>query len=113
MAEGPASGTVVWWSSGEGWGVLRSEDVPGNVFCHFFAVQMLGYRDLVAGEPVTFTWEVAEQDGYHFRAVKVFRGHDLDGTEDWAEESTPTDNPAYRSSLTIDFDGDPPRSAGP
>lgn len=67
------SGHVISWNSAEGWGVLASEALPARVWGHFSAIAGEGYRELDEGETVSFTWESAEQDGYHFRAVMVYR----------------------------------------
>lgn len=58
----------------EGWGVVDSPDTPGGCWVHFSDVVMNGYRSLEAGEDVGFDFEVAEQDGFRFRAVRVFLG---------------------------------------
>ena len=54
---GVTSGKVKWFSDEEGWGVLTSDDVPGDVFVHFSHIDADGYRTLGAGEPVQFEWE--------------------------------------------------------
>ena len=61
------------WNGEEGWGVVASDDGPGEVWVHFSAVVTSGYRDLRAGEPVAFEWETPRggQDGYAHRATRV------------------------------------------
>ncbi len=68
-------GTVKSWDEDEGWGVVISPDVPGEVFAHFSNIVGDGYRALDAGEPVRFEWEAYPpgQDGYFFRATQVSR----------------------------------------
>ena len=66
--------TVKSWSDEEGWGVLVSPDVSGDIWAHFSAIDGTGYRELVAGQ--TVTCEVEDlggpiQDGYRFRASRV------------------------------------------
>ena len=58
----------------EGWGVLSSPDVAGDVFAHFSNLVGEGYRTLSAGEPVRFEWEQPGQDGCPFRATQILRG---------------------------------------
>ena len=63
-------GTVVSWSDDEGWGVLRSPAVESDVFAHFSAVVMDGYRLLRPGQTVRFECEYfpTGQDGYLYRS---------------------------------------------
>lgn len=96
-------GSVRTFDSDEGWGVLDGPDVPGGCWVHFSAIAMDGYRELTPGQPVSFRAEAASQDGFAYRAVKV-----------WTADVEPSDQPrheggsaAYRSSLTLTFD--PPR----
>lgn len=70
---GPVDGTVVSWNDDEGWGVLASPAVDGEVWVHYSEIQGTGYRALRAGEPVRFTYETVSQDGYPNRAVMVDR----------------------------------------
>jgi CspA family cold shock protein len=69
-----ASGVVKWFSADEGWGVIEASVVPGGCFVHFSNIQMPGYRELRVGQPVRFTFEQPGflQDGYPFRALKVW-----------------------------------------
>jgi CspA family cold shock protein len=68
-------GTVKWFDADEGWGVITSPDVPGDCFVHFSCIQADGYRELRAGQQVTFTYEETGaflQDGCPFRALAVW-----------------------------------------
>jgi CspA family cold shock protein len=49
-----ASGTVKWFNSAKGYGFICSEEGGQDVFAHFSAILMDGYKSLKAGEPVTF-----------------------------------------------------------
>ncbi|REK84670.1 cold shock domain-containing protein [Streptomyces inhibens] len=62
------------WRREEGWGVLASSAVPDEVWAHFSAIQAEGFRELTAGQPVTFTVEQAQQDQFHWRAVSIWPG---------------------------------------
>jgi len=71
-------GTVKTWYAEEGWGVLVSPDVAGEVFAHVSHIQADGYRDLQEGAKVDFEYEPFpegqdEDDGvvYYFRATRV------------------------------------------
>lgn len=73
----------------------------------FSAIAMDGYRELAPGQRVSFRAEAASQDGFAYRAVKV-----------WTGDTEPPDQPppqgssaAYRSLLTLTFDA-PPEGGG-
>jgi CspA family cold shock protein len=66
-------GTVKLWHEDEGWGVLTSPAVPGDVFAHFTHVDGEGFISLESGEEVTFDWASPGQDGCPFRATRVVR----------------------------------------
>lgn len=55
----------------EGWGVIDSPKVPGGCWVHFSAIEVDGYRELCQGQRVVFEAELADQDGYAYRAVRV------------------------------------------
>lgn len=46
-------GTVKWFSAEKGYGFITPED-GADVFVHFSAIKMDGYRKLEAGETVEF-----------------------------------------------------------
>jgi cold shock protein len=71
-------GTVKTWYDEEGWGVLVSPDVPGEVFAHFIHIEDEGFGELHLGAQVDFEYEAFpegqdEDDGvvYYFRATRV------------------------------------------
>jgi cold shock protein len=96
-----STGVVREFRPAEGWGVVDGPDVPGGCWVHFSVIVMAGLRQLVAGQRVYFHAEAGDQDGYNFRAVKV-----------WLDAFEPADaagrrlssSRAYRTSLTLTFD---------
>ncbi|MEU4237073.1 cold shock domain-containing protein [Actinoplanes sp. NPDC026619] len=81
-----------------GWGVTDGAAVPGGCWVHFSAVAGERFRELSAGQAVWFRAEVAAQDGFGFRAVKVWSGD----VEPGGVPSSSGD--AYRSTLRLTFD---------
>jgi len=77
LRSGTARGTVIRWSDDEGWGVIASEDLPGEVWAHAMHIEGEGYRTLHVGEVVEFDWHemsvTGGQDGYSYRASSVRR----------------------------------------
>jgi cold shock protein len=49
-----AVGTVKWFNDAKGFGFIEPEGGGGDVFAHFSAVQMDGFRTLKQGSRVTF-----------------------------------------------------------
>ncbi|MBB2948802.1 CspA family cold shock protein [Actinoplanes lutulentus] len=102
-----SEGTVRAFNADEGWGIIDGPDVPGGCWVSFSAIVMDGYRELTPGQRVSFRAEPADQDGFAYRALKVWAG----STEPADEAATENRSVAYRSTLTLTFD--PPRPDGP
>ncbi|GHH66089.1 hypothetical protein GCM10017673_11270 [Streptosporangium violaceochromogenes] len=68
-----ADGVVTVWHDVDGWGVISSPDVPGEVWVHFSRIVTDSHPELTVGEVVRFSWEEFPQDDFRFRAVQVFR----------------------------------------
>lgn len=107
----PVNGTVKSWRSTEGWGVLVSPDVPGEVWAHFSAIwaeEPGAFLSLAPKEPVVFTWERADQDGYSFSATEVRRPEDVHDSTVWGapQPNTPGGDGAYSSTLDISWDSE-------
>jgi cold shock protein len=49
-----AVGTVKWFNAEKGYGFIASDDQGEDVFVHFSAIQMSGYRALNEGQSVEF-----------------------------------------------------------
>ena len=48
-------GTVKWFNATKGYGfILADGEDMGDLFAHFSAIEMDGYKTLRAGQPVTF-----------------------------------------------------------
>jgi len=49
-------GTIKWFSDPKGYGFIQQENGP-DVFVHFSAIEMEGYKTLKEGQEVEFTVE--------------------------------------------------------
>ena len=84
----------------EGWGVIDGPDVPGGCWVHFSAIAGDGYRQLSAGQRVSFHAEEASQDSFAFRAVKVWTGE----VEPSATVGVQRSPGAHHGTLILTFD---------
>lgn len=64
-----AQGTVKWFNSEKGYGFIQRDNEP-DVFVHFSAIQMNGYRTLEEGQTVEFALEQGPK-GEHALDVKL------------------------------------------
>ena len=65
-----ATGTVKWFNSEKGFGVIAQADGGNAVFVHFSAIQGDGYRSLNEGDEVEFRVEQG-QKGLQAADVRV------------------------------------------
>ncbi|MGL4666375.1 MAG: cold-shock protein [Saezia sp.] len=89
-------GTVKWFNNAKGYGFIQPDNGSDDVFAHFSAIEMDGFRTLKPGMRVQFT--LAEGDkGAQAKDIQVIPG---DGTlaKPKAADATETDysqeNPA-------------------
>lgn len=48
------TGTVKWFNDAKGFGFIKPDDGSDDVFAHFSAIQMDGFRSLKEGQKVSF-----------------------------------------------------------
>ena len=63
-------GTVKWFNAEKGFGFISTED-GNDVFVHFSAIQVDGFKTLAEGQKVTFDTEPDPKDTGKLRAVNV------------------------------------------
>ena len=49
-----ASGKVKWFNNAKGYGFINEDDKDEDLFAHYSAIEMEGYKTLKAGQPVSF-----------------------------------------------------------
>ncbi len=66
-----AKGTVKWFNAEKGYGFLSNEEGGEDVFVHFSAINMEGYRRLREGQNVSFETEPDPKNPAKLRTVNV------------------------------------------
>ena len=65
-----AKGTVKWFNNAKGYGFILPDDGGEDLFAHFSAIHMDGYKTLRAGDPVEY--EVIEgPKGLHADSIRA------------------------------------------
>ena len=80
-------GTVKWFSAPKGYGFIGRDDGEDDVFVHFSAIQMEGYKRLKEGQEVEFSIEDGPK-GLQAANVILANNDSKAETEEMAEEST-------------------------
>lgn len=62
------NGVVKWFNNAKGYGFILSEDGEEEVFAHYSAISMEGYKTLKAGQSVSFD---AQQGPKGLHAVNI------------------------------------------
>jgi CspA family cold shock protein len=84
-----SEGVVKWFNNAKGFGFVVSEDGNEDLFAHYSAITMEGYKTLKAGQPVTFD-VVKGEKGLH--AVNIVAVHNTE-LSDTSEATASQDSP--------------------
>ncbi len=63
-----ATGKIKWFNDQKGFGFIADEKSGQDIFVHFSAIQMEGYKSLKEGQPVEYE---AEPSAKGLKATKV------------------------------------------
>ena len=94
-----AKGTVKWFNDAKGFGFIEPEQGGGDVFAHFSAIQMDGFRTLKQGSQVQYEL-VAGPKGMLAQNIRPIEGEGEHGDKDDALaglhfRTGHTDNPVH------------------
>lgn len=64
-------GTVKWFNAEKGYGFISNDEGGNDVFVHFSAIQVEGFKTLTEGQKVTFDTEADPKNSEKLRAVNV------------------------------------------
>ena len=56
-----ATGTVKWFNDAKGYGFITPDDGGEDLFAHFSAIKMYGFKTLKQGQRVTFDLKEGEK----------------------------------------------------
>lgn len=79
-------GTVKWFNNAKGFGFVVPAEGNGDVFVHYTAIEMSGYRTLKPGQPVLYTAQMTD-NGLHAVTLTVVEDNDGEKAEDSAYAS--------------------------
>ena len=66
-----SNGTVKWFNAEKGYGFIADDEGGNDVFVHFSAIQIDGFKTLNEGQKVTFSTEPDPKNNDKLRAVNV------------------------------------------
>lgn len=69
------TGTVKWFNNAKGYGFILADEGGEDLFAHYSAIQMEGYRTLKAGQQVSFDIVKGEK-GYHAANIMSLKAAD-------------------------------------
>lgn len=65
------NGTVKWFNSEKGFGFISNDNGGDDIFVHFSAINIDGFKTLQEGQKVTFEIETDPKDSRKLRAANV------------------------------------------
>ena len=65
------NGTVKWFNPDKGFGFICDDEVGEDVFVHFSAINIDGFKTLAEGQKVTFETEPDPKNSEKMRAINV------------------------------------------
>lgn len=72
------TGKVKWFNNAKGFGFIVPDQGGDDLFAHFSAIEMDGYKTLKAGQDVSFTLEQVDK-GIHAKNIRSIEN--IDSTE--------------------------------
>ena len=84
-----SEGVVKWFNNAKGFGFVVSEDGNEDLFAHYSAITMEGYKTLKAGQPVTFDIVKGEKGLHAVNIVAVPNTELSETSEATASQDSP------------------------
>ena len=80
------TGVVKWFNNAKGYGFILSEENSGDIFAHYSAIDMEGYKTLKAGQKVQFTTEDGPK-GIHAVGIQAIDEEDAPASDPQSTQS--------------------------
>ena len=64
-------GVVKWFNNAKGFGFISAEGVDTDIFAHYSAIEMDGYRSLKAGQRVQFEVIHGDKGSHATRIIQI------------------------------------------
>lgn len=81
-------GVVKWFNNAKGYGFILPEDDSGDIFAHYSAIEMDGYKTLKAGQRVSFETEDGPK-GLHAANIQAVEDANNDDANASVEQQQP------------------------
>lgn len=96
-----STGQVKWFNNAKGFGFILPDDGGDDLFAHYSAIGMDGYKTLKAGQLVTFE-TVEGPKGLHAADIQAAEGSlEETGTEDTADTQDKAEQPPEAPDLNV------------
>jgi CspA family cold shock protein len=90
-------GTVKWFNNAKGYGFIIEDGKTEDLFAHFSAIQMEGYKTLKAGQPVCFEMQPGDKGTHAVNITAVEQVQPSSNIDDDEFISVEEETVSYRS----------------
>ncbi|KTC37409.1 cold-shock protein [Pseudomonas sp. ABAC21] len=87
MSDVKINGKVKWFNNAKGYGFIIEDGKSEDLFAHYSAISMEGYKTLKAGQPVSFNM-IQGPKGLHAVDICAVCSQELGKTHDQTHEKT-------------------------
>ncbi len=90
-------GTVKWFNNAKGYGFIIEDGKTEDLFAHFSAIQMEGYKTLKAGQPVCFEKQPGDKGTHAVNITAVELSQPSSNIDDGEFISVEEETVSYRN----------------
>lgn len=95
------TGTVKWFNNAKGYGFILPSDSEVDVFAHYSAISMDGYRTLKAGQTVSFDLVDGDKGQHAENIAPVLDPEEEAPTGEVGEDSSESEEPPTSSEAEL------------
>jgi CspA family cold shock protein len=82
---GAVTGTVKWFNNAKGYGFIVADGSDDDMFAHYSAITMEGYKTLKSGQTVTFDTKAVENGIHAINIATIEKSVTSERTEEMSE----------------------------